>query len=811
MPYGKRSSGLDFSDGNAPYTYTNALDAHPDVPSNSGSLPTYLQRNKTERRRLQGLQRSNTSSAYPFSSSAMGSAPEKPSTFKERLDLWMINEGGRRLFFGVWIFLHLLVAVLGFLNYQLKDNSVNARQTFGITYPIARTAALVLHVDVIFILLPICRNFVSLLRRTPLNDFIPFDKNLLLHKATAWSIVVFTIIHILAHMVNFAKLAMADTSATTTGQRVLAFLAANFTTGPGATGWVMTACLAVMVWFAMEKRRRAHFERFWYSHHLFIPFFACWQLHGMFCMIKPDRPPYCSFNTIGVFWRYWLVGGVIYVFERVLREIRSRHRTYISKVIQHPSNVMELQIKKEKIKTRAGQYIFLSCPEVSYFQWHPFTLTSAPEEDYISVHIRVVGDFTRALAKAVGCDFDSKEKSADGAGSKVVGTATNPPLNRTLPRVMVDGPFGSASEDFFKFETVLLVGAGIGVTPFASILKTIWYRMNNFNNSKPTRLSKVYFTWVIRDFGTASWFHSLLQAIEEQDTQNRIEISIYLTAKVREDDMQNIIVQDVGAEEDAITRLRAPTHFGRPNWERVFGAVRERHRETDVGVFFCGPAALSKTLHQMSNKYSEPKGTRFFFGKVSSSSKENKPLSRARTKADAASEPATKRRKLGPSASFQGSQGTESSFADVLQRIKDEAGDGNIAEGGSDSWARPYLAPLNEKKDKIVFQQIDVEESQEGGGPTKLRMYGVTEAGHSVLAHITDFLPYFYIAVPRGFEREDIIPFRQELNNLVAGDPVVRIEYVEKRSLWGYRGDDWIPFLKITISDSRSLPKVRDE
>ena len=73
--------------------------------------------------------------------------------------------------------------------------------------------------------------------------------------------------------------------------------------------------------------------------------------------------------------RYWLVGGVIWIVERILREIRSRHITYISKVIQHPSNVMELQIKKEKTTTRAGQYIFLSCPEVSYFQWHPFTLT----------------------------------------------------------------------------------------------------------------------------------------------------------------------------------------------------------------------------------------------------------------------------------------------------------------------------------------------------------------------------------------------------------------------------------------------------
>jgi NAD(P)H-flavin reductase len=95
---------------------------------------------------------------------------------------------------------------------------------------------------------------------------------------------------------------------------------------------------------------------------------------------------------------------------------------------------------------------------------------SAPEEDYISVHIRVVGDFTTALAKAVGCNPDSKgEKGGNApAGGKVVGTDTNPPLNRVLPRVMVDGPFGSASEDFLKYETVLLVGAGIGVTPFAS-------------------------------------------------------------------------------------------------------------------------------------------------------------------------------------------------------------------------------------------------------------------------------------------------------------------------------------------------------
>ncbi|KAJ6480710.1 NADPH oxidase [Mycena vitilis] len=578
------------------------MDPTTNVPIKGAS---HLQRNKTERWRLQGLQKvqSNDSAAKAL----------LPKSFGHKMSVWLINEGHQHLFFAVFLALHLIAAVLAWLHYSLKDNLNTARATFGITFVIARSAAVCLHIDVIFILLPVCRNFVSIMRRTPLATVIPFDENITLHKATAWSIVIGSLVHTLAHVVNLYRLTMADTSATTLGKKVTFFIVANFIIGPLWTGWLMWIALGVMVYYAMEKRRRrpnGGFEKFWYTHHLFIPFFLLWQFHGMFCMIKPDRPPYCSFKTIGVFWRYWIVGGIVWISERILREVRSRHITYISKVIQHPSKVMELQIKKEKTKTRAGEYIFLNCPEISYFQWHPFTLTSAPEEDYISVHIRVEGDFTTALAKAVGCDFDSKkgEKSSDGI-------VLQPPVNRALPRVMVDGPFGTCSEEFLNFETVLLVGAGIGVTPFASILKTIWYRMNNFSGAKATRLSKVYFTWVIRDFGTAEWFHSLLHAIETQDTQNRIEINIYLTQRIKEDDMNNIIVHDVGAEKDAITSLRAPTHFGRPNWDKIFSSIAQKHPESDVGVFFCGPPAIASALAQNSNKYSDPEGARFFFGK----------------------------------------------------------------------------------------------------------------------------------------------------------------------------------------------------
>ena len=59
-------------------------------------------------------------------------------------------------------------------------------------------------------------------------------------------------------------------------------------------------------------------------------------------------------------------------------------------------------------------------------------------------------------------------------------------------------------------------------------------------------------------------------------------------------------------------------------------------------------------------------------------------------------------------------------------------------------------------------------------------MYGVTEVainrcmgshqtnkdqnGNSIVATVTDVLPYFYVAVPRGFTDADLEPFRHYLN-----------------------------------------------
>ncbi|KAF8141671.1 DNA polymerase family B-domain-containing protein [Boletus edulis] len=179
----------------------------------------------------------------------------------------------------------------------------------------------------------------------------------------------------------------------------------------------------------------------------------------------------------------------------------------------------------------------------------------------------------------------------------------------------------------------------------------------------------------------------------------------------------------------------------------------------------------------------------------------------SRAMAGTAAEPAAKRRKLAPS----GSQNTQnSSFADVLEQLSQNVSGGPSSEGGADSWSRPKLKPINERMDSIVFQQVDIENATDPNtGRTMLRVFGITEDGNSVLANVVQFMPYFYVPVPRGFGNADTDAFMDAVNTSSGGNYVLGIEIVNKRTLWGYRGDDWLAFMKLTILEPRVLPKVR--
>ncbi|KPI34746.1 Superoxide-generating NADPH oxidase heavy chain subunit A, partial [Cyphellophora attinorum] len=320
----------------------------------------------------------------------------------EKFRVWTVNQGAAHVVVGIFAVVHALLFSLAFLHYHKKDYYNNNRQLFGLTFQLARASAEVLSFDVALILLPMCRTILSYLRESPLNGIIPFDKNVTFHKLVGYSLVLFSIVHVAAHWNNLLKYARFYDGG------FKEWLQLNFLTGPGWSGYLMILILLIMLLTAIDRSRNANYERFWYTHHLFTLFFVLFSIHGCFCILKKDTGECAS---TGSFYKYWVFGAVLYLAERIAREVRGRHKTFISKVIQHPANVVEIQMFKEKTKLKPGQYIFLNVPAVSAWQYHPFTITSAPEEDHLSIHVRTVGNFTKELGEILGANEEAEKKT----------------------------------------------------------------------------------------------------------------------------------------------------------------------------------------------------------------------------------------------------------------------------------------------------------------------------------------------------------------------------------------------------------------
>jgi hypothetical protein len=79
-----------------------------------------------------------------------------------------------------------------------------------------------------------------------------------------------------------------------------------------------------------------------------------------------------------------------------------------------------------------------------------------------------------------------------------------------------------------------------------------------------------------------------------------------LTGQLGVDEIRQVMY-GLDAEADQITGLQSPTHFGRPNWKEIFESIATKHQGQDIGVFFCGPAVLSKQIFKMAKLFTNSK------------------------------------------------------------------------------------------------------------------------------------------------------------------------------------------------------------
>ncbi|EGC36287.1 superoxide-generating NADPH oxidase flavocytochrome [Dictyostelium purpureum] len=514
---------------------------------------------------------------------------------KEEVQKYWVNEGPKL----VILLLYILGNAAGFIytfyiyRFPEEESHKKAFELLGYGLCFARAFAMVLKINCTLVLIPVLRNLLSWLRGTFLNNFVPFDKNITFHKGIAWVICFATFGHVMGHFNNYR---IYEEGAAYNGiddfgiaKGTTAYDLA-FRTLAGWTGYVVVVVMIIMYTTAIESVRRPMFEYFWYSHHLFIVFFGLLVVHGLHSRLQETS-----------FWK-WVIGPcALYIIERLIRLLRSKKTTMLMQCRIHPSRVIELRMKTEHFKYKPGQYLFLNCPTIAQNEWHPFTITSAPEEDFVSVHINVVGNWTGKLSTLMNPD-------------KKLGIVQENVLNAPdgKPILRIDGPYGAASEEVFKYKQVILIGAGIGVTPFASILKHIKFQLARTYTTTPL-IEKVHFYWICRDRSSFAWFSGLIGALEMENHNNYLEIFPYLTGALSAQEIRDVMYGD--EEKDLITGFTSPTQFGRPKWNEIFSDYALRYANKDVGVFFCGPKLLSKTLYKNATHFTKHSTCKFHYNK----------------------------------------------------------------------------------------------------------------------------------------------------------------------------------------------------
>ncbi|KFO81124.1 NADPH oxidase 5, partial [Cuculus canorus] len=537
------------------------------------------------------------------------------------------NHRSKLAFLGGYTGLNLLLFALAALRHA----------SLGGWVVVARGCGQCLNFNCAFLAVLMLRRCLTWLRATPIAKVLPLDQHIVFHQLVGYVVLALAAVHTGAHIANFSRLAQRD------GHPALAEYLLSAQPGVGGlggtasqTGLVLQGLLVAMLAFSSPcVRRSGHFELFYWTHLSYISIWTLLILHG----------PH--------FWKWFVIPGCLFVLEKVLGLAwRRAGGLRIVEVNLLPSKVTHLVIERPQFfHYKPGDYVYLNIPAIATYEWHPFTISSAPEQqETLWLHIRSLGQWTNKLyeyfqqpqlpsLEPKPLSRSLREKRCRRREQVVTALFTfqvSAGLGETHRfcsiKCYIDGPYGTPTRRIFTSEHAVLIGAGIGITPFASILQSIMYRYRRRKQSCPSchyswcedlrdeemMLRKVDFIWINRDQKHFEWFVSLLTKLEmeqaEQEPGGRfLEMHMYMTSALGKNDMKAIGLQmalDLLAakeQRDSITGLRTRTQPGRPDWSKVFRKVAEEKRGK-VQVFFCGSPALAKVIRAHCDHF----GFRFF-------------------------------------------------------------------------------------------------------------------------------------------------------------------------------------------------------
>lgn len=548
------------------------------------------------------------------------------------------NQIGRSVFVSIYFVVNVIIFGTTVKQWQDNVNNAPANSQLSNWAPWAKGFGHLLDLNCAIIVLPVCRTLLRHLYNFSTADqsvwaralrailyFVPLDHALSFHRLIAKVILFSAAGHIIVHVINYSLRPSQTMN--------------SFGLWPWVTGGLLLFVMYVLYSATFERVIRGQFEIFWYAHHMFLLFFFFLLIHGA-GGLGPN------------YWKFFLGPGTLYLGERLLRVFRARQKVVLLSVALM-DDVLSLEIAKEGVfesPYSEGQYIFLQVPSVSQVQWHPFTISSAPEEESVTVHIRVLGegtwtrkvrDYVAAMGPARAVFFPLHRQ---GPSSVKQGKLLGPDGEKIL---CIDGPHSAPTQHVSEYVASMIIGAGIGTTPVAATLKSIVFHKWKFNIGKcyPER---AYLYWVCghKDISAFRWLIRTLREAQDEILHQRqvnpgpmalkrFEVHIYVTSAPKDlkaSDVRAPSREDIGFwgpprsenkllkthaswDEAALYRaMMCPpsasasepivlddirVYGGRPNWKQQFEHVHTVNGSDDVGVAFCGNPVIATDLKRM--------------------------------------------------------------------------------------------------------------------------------------------------------------------------------------------------------------------
>ncbi|KAF0695515.1 Aste57867_13675 [Aphanomyces stellatus] len=387
-------------------------------------------------------------------------------------------------------------------------------------------------------------------RHDSIGRILPFEFHKQVHTVCGWAILVSSLVHSAAHGINLYR-------AYDPPHHVVNLDASNYmrhipvlhphvqplgrvlATLPMWTGLLLLALLLVALPPSLLPciRRRFH-TLFWLTHLLLVPFLVVVCFHGATGWLQPPQA------------YLWIAPPLLlYLLERRFRCGTSVTATpVVLASASHYDKAIVVEFEKPRgFHFTPGMYVLLNAPAIARHEWHPFSIASAPQDPLLRFHIQVGGSWTCAMAKA---------------------------LDGPQPTIFLDGPIGGTCISYHRFQTVLLVGAGSGVTPFVSIVRDLIHQKDTAQN--------VYLHLVTRHDESRQWMADTWHTLEAVPM---LEATAYVTQP------------GAGPSTDANVQ------HGRPNWTHIWTGLEHKHGGETVGVFFCGPQSLAKVLARLCSDH----------------------------------------------------------------------------------------------------------------------------------------------------------------------------------------------------------------